>query len=186
MNPTSGIYQIRNLTNGKRYIGQSSNVFKRWMDGKSALIRGNFNNIHLQRSWDKYGEENFSFEVLFWCNISMLTMFEQLSFNFLDTKYGCYNEAPFLDVPFRGKKHSDLTRLRLSKMQKGQKRSPRSESTKQKIREKLLGRKHSDERRQKQSEAKLGSKNNRWGKHHSDETKRKISDARKAWWRGQS
>src|SRR3990167_2863357 len=177
MTKISGIYQIRNLVNNKRYIGQSSNIFNRWKDGKSSLKRGTFNNKHLQRSWDKYGEENFSFGVLFQCDIGLLTTFEQLSFNFLNPKYGCYNEGPFMSVAFRGKKHSNETRRKISEIQKGKKRQPRSDETKQKIRTAMIGVKHSAERRKRQSEAKLGPKNNRWGKTHSEETKRKMSES---------
>lgn len=56
-----GIYYIKNLVNGKKYIGSSKNLTKRLRDHKSALRVGRHHNIHLQRAWNKYGEENFKF-----------------------------------------------------------------------------------------------------------------------------
>jgi len=61
-----GIYQIRNLNNGKRYIGSTLRNFKgRWKVHKSLLNNNKHSNKHLQLSWNKYGEKSFVFEILF-------------------------------------------------------------------------------------------------------------------------
>lgn len=60
----SGIYAISNNITNKRYIGSSTNVSKRWNSHKSCLRRSVHSNPHLQNSWNKYGENNFTFIVL--------------------------------------------------------------------------------------------------------------------------
>ena len=62
-----GIYSITNIVNGKRYIGQSRNIEKRWTDHKYRLDNNCHKNEHLQSAWFKYGKENFVFEVLCEC-----------------------------------------------------------------------------------------------------------------------
>ena len=65
MNKLSGIYKIANLVNGKRYIGGSVNLKHRLVCHKSGLRRGRHKNPHLQNAWNKYGEENFEFKIIF-------------------------------------------------------------------------------------------------------------------------
>lgn len=63
---TVGIYQIRNLKNGKIYIGSTvKNGFKlRWYDHRKTLRKNCHDNDRLQKSWNKHGEQNFIFEIL--------------------------------------------------------------------------------------------------------------------------
>jgi group I intron endonuclease len=68
----SGIYLIENLVNGKKYIGQSLNVSLRKGKHFSALRNRKHENIHLQRAYDKYGESDFSFKVIEFCEIDDL------------------------------------------------------------------------------------------------------------------
>lgn len=60
----SGIYKIVNKTNGKMYVGSSKNILRRWKTHKSRLRSKIHHNVILQRAWVKYGESNFSFEIL--------------------------------------------------------------------------------------------------------------------------
>jgi len=60
----SGIYSITQLSTGKRYIGSSVNIKRRWNSHKSALNRGINDNPHLQNAWKKYGQDSFLFEII--------------------------------------------------------------------------------------------------------------------------
>ena len=83
----TGIYQILNLANGKRYIGSAVNFKQRWKKHRTEL-RGNRHHApHLQYSWNKYGEENFKFEILLTCEKEELLEYEQLHFDELKPEY---------------------------------------------------------------------------------------------------
>lgn len=58
------IYKIKNLINGKIYIGQSSNPERRWQDHIN-----NYNpkdNSLISKAIKKYGTQNFSFDIIGW------------------------------------------------------------------------------------------------------------------------
>ena len=56
----SGVYCILNLVNRKRYVGSAKTMRLR-VGGHRRLLRINKHaNVHLQRAWNKYGEENFA------------------------------------------------------------------------------------------------------------------------------
>lgn len=67
-NKISGIYKITNKVNGKFYIGSSIDIEDRcenhYYSHRKMLNRGEHYNNHLQNAWNKYGEENFIFEVI--------------------------------------------------------------------------------------------------------------------------
>lgn len=65
MNKVSGIYTITNRVTGKLYIGESLDIYRRWHDEHIPQLRKNRHyNKGLQNDFNKYGEENFSFEIL--------------------------------------------------------------------------------------------------------------------------
>lgn len=63
-----GIYAIVNIINGMSYIGQTYNNFGDRWDCHKALLRCNkHHNSLLQNDWNKYGEDNFKFIILYNC-----------------------------------------------------------------------------------------------------------------------
>jgi group I intron endonuclease len=62
--PPMGIYQIRNLVNGKLLIGNSKNLNGKLNSHKFQLNSGVHINPELQKEYNQYGEENFVFEIV--------------------------------------------------------------------------------------------------------------------------
>lgn len=90
MKKSSGVYQIKNKENGKRYIGSSVNVTRRFYEHKRTLRKGEHHNRHLQRAFDKYGLGKFVFEVLEYV-LPEKTCLEAREQHFLDKYFPEYN-----------------------------------------------------------------------------------------------
>jgi group I intron endonuclease len=73
----TGIYKILCTANNKFYIGSSIDIYKRFVDHKYKLKRRLHSNTHLQRAWDKYGNEKFTLSILEECSREMLIEREQ-------------------------------------------------------------------------------------------------------------
>lgn len=83
-----GIYRIVNNGTGQSYYGSAINLRRRKIKHFTGLRNRSHHNLRLQRAWDKYGEESFSFEVLMLCDANNLLMYEQ---RFLDADPYSYN-----------------------------------------------------------------------------------------------
>ena len=59
-----GLYSITNKSNGKLYIGKSEDLAKRKREHFSTLRNNTHCNKHLQRAFNKYGEDSFVFTIL--------------------------------------------------------------------------------------------------------------------------
>lgn len=58
-----GVYAIINASAHRAYVGSSIDVFKRLSTHKRELKRNKHHCVHLQRAWNKYGEEAFYWDV---------------------------------------------------------------------------------------------------------------------------
>ena len=151
-----GIYGIKNLINGKIYIGKTGmNFGDRWDSHRSLLNSGKHDNPHLQRAWDKYGQNNFEFIVIEDCNVDDLSDREKyyiklykdmgLAYNIHDGGDEGYNLGKHLSDETKrkigeknringlGRKASDETKLKMSESHMGMKYTPMSEEGKKNI-----------------------------------------------------
>ena len=114
----SGIYEIVNLVNGKRYVGSALNFKQRWHSHLSLLRKGDHHSAHLQSAWKKYGESSFAFRKIERCGRDCLLEREQ---HHIDQ--GCdYNKAKRAGSPL-GVKHTDATRAKMSRARRGKPKS---------------------------------------------------------------
>jgi group I intron endonuclease len=188
----SGIYQIRNITNNKRYIGSAISIHKRKMAHIRLLENNKHYNIHLQRAYNKDGKDNFIFEVLLFCSKDYLKFYEQRAIDAYDFSSDLYNIMPNARSSI-GIILSEETKIKIGLSNKGKKRSKesieksaskrrgvkKSEEFKQKCKNRQLGKKYSDETKKKMSESRKGEKNHNFGKKFSKEYREKISKSHK-------
>ena len=59
-----GVYQIKNLKNGKIFIGAAKNLPGKLNSIKFQLEHGSYPNTGLQKDFEIFGEKNFSFEAI--------------------------------------------------------------------------------------------------------------------------
>lgn len=123
-----GIYKITCIANGKIYVGSSCNMAQRCMVHRSALRGKYHDNTHLQRAWNKYGEQSFVFEVIELVMPWSLLDREQYWLDKLkpfDRNKG-FNKNKIADKPpsQKGKPLSPEHRAKISAASLGKKKSP--------------------------------------------------------------
>ena len=59
-----GVFQIKNITNGKLLVGNSLDLNAIWNRTKAELKFGTHANKILQKDWNELGEKRFVFEIL--------------------------------------------------------------------------------------------------------------------------
>lgn len=159
MTKLCGIYCIENTVNGKKYIGKSKDIYYRTDRHFSSLRCGTHYNLHLQRAWNKYGEENFSFYVLKCCSEDELSSQEQLFISKIGSKhpYG-YN---LTDGGDGGLGMTDESRKKISIANKGKEVKQSSKllmSMNQTLHNSFKGKKHTPETLKILSTASIGNK----------------------------
>lgn len=119
----SGIYAIQNIINLKCYIGSATNLHRRFIEHQSALNRNEHYNSYLQRSYNKYGENNFKFYILANCPTEYLLKLEQWFIDNIKPEYNILEKS----TSVLGFKHSEKTKqlkriqcLNMSQEQKNQ------------------------------------------------------------------
>lgn len=87
-----GIYKITNLVNNKVYIGQSTNILKRFIAHKSRAFnpKNSQYESHLYRAIRKYGLDNFNFEIIKRCKKEDLNKEEQHYIKFFQSNFPEY------------------------------------------------------------------------------------------------
>lgn len=73
----TGIYGIKCVATGKVYVGSSKAIYTRWSQHRGQLRRRKHHSPHLQRAWDKHGEDTFEFFIVEECDFSVLEEREQ-------------------------------------------------------------------------------------------------------------
>lgn len=118
----SGIYEIVNLVNGKRYVGSAVNFRVRWGQHRRLLRRGEHYSPAMQRAWTKYGEASFEFRIIKVCERERLLHEEQSE---LDSRWPEYNNCPVAGSSL-GRKLSSETCAKIAASKTGLKMPPRS------------------------------------------------------------
>jgi group I intron endonuclease len=120
----AGIYKIVNTVSNKAYVGQSLRVRKRVAEHFRLLRLNKHRNQHLQRSYNKHGEEAFIWSLEAECeSADDLDRIENafLSGEAYFDEPLMYNIADYAKVPMRGKTHTAETKQRISAAKKGNK-----------------------------------------------------------------
>ena len=167
------IYKIRNIVNDHYYIGSTVDSRKRFWAHRKDLRTGNHVCAHLQRAWNKYGEDCFKFEIVEQLN-SKEALFPAEQ-RWLDEHFGkdyCYNVAAYADAPMRDA--SPELRAKLAE---------RAKAWHENNEHPRLGSKHLEATIELMSENRkgkhAGENHYRYGKTVSEEVRKKIGDAQR-------
>jgi len=179
---TNVIYKIRNLFNGKFYVGSAQDTRTRFRQHRRLLRKGTHHCKHLQNAWNKYGEELFKFEVVE--RVGSVEGLEAAEDAWLLEHVGkshCYNSGRSAKAPWRGcapEEHPNFGK----NLTDGQKQNLREATKRQwETSDPRTGRKHSEKTKAKISEkVNAAIAEGRGGRFiPSEETRKKMSEAHK-------
>src|SRR5690242_10643411 len=93
--PISGIYAIKQRGKERYYVGQSTDIEKRWVDHRVVLRGNRHHSKFLQNAWNKAGEDAFEWLILHLTDdADELTALEQW---YIDTLPSVFNARPAAD-----------------------------------------------------------------------------------------
>ena len=157
----AGVYCWTNIKSGKKYVGSSVDLYRRFMHYYNIkyIIRASKSSL-ICKALIKYGYSSFHLEILEYCDSSIIIEKEQYYIDILKPEYNILKVAGSLF----GYKHTIESLQKMSEIA-----SNRSEETLVKLREAALGKtyKHTEETKAKLRKIMLGKK-------HSEETKEKL------------
>lgn len=159
--PISGVYAITNTVNGKRYIGSSSHIKKRWQEHVKGFRNQKRTSLKLQNAVTKHRESSFRFDILVVCSKEHLLMYEQILIDGFDTVDTGYNTRLIAESN-RGITPSHETRERMSLAAKARPRSTYSAEHCKAISDAKMGRKTgpvTESARKNMSIARRGNRN---------------------------
>lgn len=163
----SGVYELVNTTNRKRYIGSAVSLVRRWHGHRVLLRAGAHPNRHLQSAWRLVGESAFTFRKLLVCKPEHLLMYEQLCLDGLTPEY---NICPIAGSQLGAKRTSIFCR-RNGDLKRGRQLSAEH---RERIRIASTGRVKSEQERAKLSASLVGRVPGFLGRKHTDETKARM------------
>lgn len=115
----SGVYEIKHIPTGRQYIGSAVNYSRRKTLHLVELRKGRHHNRHLQNAWNKYGAEQFQFNLLLACEKEQVLFYEQICIDGLKPQFNIARVAgSALGVKHSNevrKANSDRARLRRAK-----------------------------------------------------------------------
>jgi len=111
----TGVYQIKNLVNGKIYIGSAKKMSARKAGHICLLSKQEHHNPLLQEEWNIYGRDNFEFTKLLYCDRDMALFYEQCV---IDKFKPEYNLCPSAYSSY-GLKTSDKAKMNMSRAHEG-------------------------------------------------------------------
>lgn len=76
-NKLCGIYLVTCVPNGRRYVGQSTNIYSRWRGHLCSMRNRHGKNTLMENCFHKYGEDSFVFEILELCDEDELVRCEE-------------------------------------------------------------------------------------------------------------
>jgi group I intron endonuclease len=155
----SGIYMLTNKLTGDKYIGQSVDLRKRFINYFSLSYINSRKELIISRALIKYGYTNFSVTILEYCNESDLDVKEQYYFDTLNPQY---NIQKIAGGSSRGLILSEETKAKISKALKGVYVGDKAY---------WYGRFMSEETKELMSLKRTGELNPLYGKFHSEESK---------------
>lgn len=127
----TGVYKIYNEKHENVfYIGSTSisynkyiyrnGFYNRWYTHLRSLIKNKHHSKYLQKVFNKYGSENFKFEIIEICEPEKCIEKEQYWIDFYKKSYKLYNTNEKANSVL-GYKHTKESKLKISKSHKGKK-----------------------------------------------------------------